>query len=91
MQPAGKNLADGRNAHILLAPPEWWVAKISQHFSCTTSFPIKHQSGHIQKIAISASTEPASLPAMHRFLNKLNIYTMIMTGGTLDKPQYNED
>lgn len=76
LQPAAKNLADGRNAHILLAPPDWWVAKISQHLSCITSFPIKHEIGHIQKLAISATTTPKSLPAMHRFLNKLNIYTM---------------
>ena len=32
LQPAIKKLADGRNAHILLAPPEWWVTRVSQLF-----------------------------------------------------------
>lgn len=83
IQPASKSLADGRNAHILLAPPDWWTTKISQHFSCITLFPIKHQTGLTQKIAISATNDPEKLPAMHRFLNKLNIYTMEVTGGIL--------
>lgn len=30
--PASKKLLDGRNAHILLAPPEWWVQQIKYYF-----------------------------------------------------------
>ena len=33
LQPAVKKLPDGRNAHILLAPPDWWSLKISQYFN----------------------------------------------------------
>lgn len=29
---AGKNLPNGRNAHITLKPAKWWVAKISRYF-----------------------------------------------------------
>ena len=38
LQPAVKKLADGRNAHILLAPYEWWVARFAQLFKCQASF-----------------------------------------------------
>lgn len=30
--PAVKKLSDGRNAHILLAPPGWWVEKLTERF-----------------------------------------------------------
>jgi len=28
MVPAGKKLSDGRNAHVLQRPPEWWIPKL---------------------------------------------------------------
>lgn len=31
--PSGKTLADGRNAHLVQRPKDWWVAKISPHFA----------------------------------------------------------
>lgn len=31
--PAGKVLADGRNAHILLQPREWWTEQLGQRFN----------------------------------------------------------
>ena len=30
--PAQKSLPDGRNAHLLIAPPGWWLDKLSQTF-----------------------------------------------------------
>jgi hypothetical protein len=30
--PASKTLADGRNAHILLKPSDWWVGKLQEYF-----------------------------------------------------------
>ncbi len=36
--PAKKSLVDGRNAHILLAPPEYWASKINQTFDYSTCF-----------------------------------------------------
>ena len=30
--PAKKTLPDGRNAHLLVQPPDWWRYKLSQHF-----------------------------------------------------------
>ena len=30
--PAAKKLPDGRNAHLIIKPPEWWVKKLSGYF-----------------------------------------------------------
>ena len=30
--PAGKVLPDGRNAHLIQQPPEWWLPKIQERF-----------------------------------------------------------
>ena len=32
MGPAGKVLADGRNAHLIQKPTSWWLPKLCQHF-----------------------------------------------------------
>ena len=31
-RPAGKELPDGRNAHLIVQPWEWWLAKLREHF-----------------------------------------------------------
>ena len=44
--PAQKTLADSRNAHIMLAPPDWWCQQISSQFSYTRFFQAgKFESG----------------------------------------------
>ncbi len=83
LQPAVKRLADGRNAHVLLAPSEWWISRFSQIFSCLTSFPIKHKCGANQKVVIACTQNPELLPVMYNFLNKINVYNLTMRGGTL--------
>ena len=40
--PAVKQLSDGRNTHILLAPPDWWIGQISSHFTMNLSFQVGH-------------------------------------------------
>ena len=32
-EPAGKVLPDGRNAHLIQKPPEWWLPKIMERFT----------------------------------------------------------
>lgn len=76
LKPAVKRLADGRNAHVLLAPPEWWISKFSHVFLSLTSFVLPHQNGSQQKLVIVASKSPKVLPYMYSFLNKLNLYDM---------------
>lgn len=34
--PAGKKLPDGRNAHLIQEPIEWWLPKITQRFDIQT-------------------------------------------------------
>ncbi len=83
LQPAVKRLADGRNAHVLLAPTEWWIARFSQVFSSLTAFPIKHESGVDQKVVLLCTQNTSLLPHMYAFLNKLNIYNIKMTAGNI--------
>lgn len=83
LQPAVKTLADGRNAHILLAPPEWWITRISQLFPCIAAFPILHKCGVDQKIVIAASNRREVLPLMYGFLVKMKLFNIVMTGGPI--------
>lgn len=38
--PAQKSLSDGRNAHIMLAPPDWWSQQLSSIFPININFKI---------------------------------------------------
>jgi len=83
LQPAMKTLADGRNAHILLAPPEWWVSRIAQLFNCQASFPVMHARGLPQKLVIAATEDRQLLPLMYGFLIKMKLFNFVMLGGPL--------
>ena len=83
LQPAVKTLADGRNAHILLAPPEWWTTRLAQLFPCLATFPVLHKAGPAQKLVVAAAHSPQVLPLMYGFLNKLKIYDLRCVGGVL--------
>ena len=84
LQPAVKKLADGRNAHILLAPPEWWIGRVAQLFDCQASFPVMHAAGEPQKLVIAACKNPRILPFMYGFITKLKLFDFKMNGGILD-------
>jgi len=84
LQPAIKTLADGRNAHILLAPPEWWVGRVAQLFPCQASFPVIHRAGIPQKLVIAACHSPKILPLVYGFLIKLKLFDMSAVGGILE-------
>ena len=83
LQPAVKTLNDGRNAHILLAPSDWWIGKLSQRFSCVAAFPVMHMRGLAQKLVIGVSNKRTQLTLMYSFLIKLNIFDYTMNGGPL--------
>jgi len=85
LQPAVKTLADGRNAHILLAPPEWWISRIAQLFPCIASFPVMHSRGIAQKLVIAATERRQLLPFMYGFLIKMRLFEFSMSGGPLGK------
>ena len=83
LQQAVKTLADGRNAHVLIAPAEWWISKVSGLFPCLTCFPIMHKSGVAQKVVIMACTDSKYIPAMNLFLVKMKICNLVVNGGVL--------
>ena len=83
LQPAVKRLDDGRNAHVLLAPADWWLGKIGSYFNTIVSFPIFHESGIMQKLVIIASNNPKYLTNIMIFTSKMEIVGMEMGGGLL--------
>lgn len=83
LQPAVKTLADGRNAHILLAPSDWWINKLGQQFPCISAFPIYHEAGLPQKVVIACAHQPAMLPIMYSFLAKMKLFEFKMGQGVL--------
>lgn len=83
LQPAVKRLSSGRNAHILLAPPDWWLAQISSVFPVQGSFPVFHASGAIQKLAVVAGISPEFGLLVWPFLMKLQKSPMVISGGYL--------
>jgi len=87
IQPAVKTLDDGRNAHILLAPPDWWVQKFSARFSSVASFPIYHKSGFKQKIVIAGTNKINITSIMYGFLQKMRVMNFVMSGGVLSMNQ----
>ena len=83
LQPAVKHISDGRNAHILLAPVDWWNSLFSRHFSCNLSFVIPHSSGHPQKLVILSTNKLKKLPFLSMLVHKLKLSELVMYGGTL--------
>jgi len=86
LQPAVKRLASGRNAHIMLAPPDWWLAQVAVHFPLMGSYPIFHGSGTLQKLAVVAAAEPTTGPLVWSLLTKLQASPMVIQGGYLGEP-----
>ena len=85
LQPAVKTMQDGRNAHILLAPSEWWIARISQLFPCINAFPAYHACGIPQKLVVTAAKSNENLSIMYSFIIKEDLFGQVMTGGVLHK------
>ena len=78
LQPAVQQLSNGRNAHTLLAPIDWWSSKITQYFPATIGFPIMHKGGYVQKYIVTATNKPKHIPEMMIFTNSLNIFERAM-------------
>ena len=38
--PALHHLPDGRNAHLIIQPADWWIAKLGQYFKITIAQPV---------------------------------------------------
>lgn len=81
LQPAVKTLKNGRNAHIMLAPFEWWSSKISEHFPTNVSFPVMHKKGFQQKAVFICAKEGVDLEYILLIASKLKADKIKMTGG----------
>ena len=78
LQPAIKRLQDNRNAHISIAPADWWIAEISRVFKCVAAFPIPNKVGAKQKLVVTATNNSNMAPITYSFLIKLRIFDMVM-------------
>ena len=76
-------MEDGRNAHILLAPQDWWINKFAERFECHITFPLYHNCGLAQKLVIVASDKPSMMQMMFGFLIKIDIFDLKQAGGIL--------
>lgn len=83
LQPAVKRLSSGRNAHIMLAPSDWWISQVASIFPIQGSYPIFHANGEIQKVAIVASKNTKHSSLVWSLLMKLQKYPIAIQGGYL--------
>ena len=83
LQPAVKRLSSGRNAHIMLAPPDWWLSQIGSVFPVLGSYPVMHATGSVQKIAIIAAKDRRFSRLVWSLLMKIESMPIVVTGGYL--------
>ena len=70
LMPAKKQLSDGRNAHILLAPPAWWTGKLIERFefACYGVFRGKNNA---KKLVFTGSKEKKYYPLCAQIHSKV--------------------
>ena len=69
--PASKKIDDGRNAHFLLAPADWWTQRIKEHFKIMTCIEVGElESGEAYPIHLfgCASHSMNNFKAMNEFI-----------------------
>ena len=74
--PASKKLADNRNAHLLVAPSDWWAQKLKEHFRTIYITEV----GHLPNgdpcpshLFGCATNKPQNAVLMSSFLNNINL------------------
>ena len=76
--PAIKTLSDKRNAHIMLAPPDWWCQQISSEFSCTRFLQVGNfESGEVFPCHLFgwATNSPGSQQMANVFFDSIEIFS----------------
>lgn len=43
LRPSSKTLPDGRNAHLLIKPPDWWTVRIANYFDTIAFSLVGHE------------------------------------------------
>ena len=76
LYPASKRLLDGRNAHILLAPPDWWAQQIKFHFpimNCIEVGITEDGNPHPMHLFGCATNSMTHFDSMNEFLKGVKI------------------
>ena len=74
--PAKKKLPDRRNAHVLLAPSDWWAQQIKSHFKIVTLIEVGEMQDHSNypvHLFGCATNTVKSFDAMTEFLRNVRI------------------
>ncbi len=79
LQPAKKILDDGRNAHVLIAPPEWWSLRVNQLFPCIISIPIYNTKKIIQKQVVFACKDSDYVADMYTFAFTTKVHRFLFS------------
>jgi len=74
-------LSKHENSHVNLAPPDWWLMKVREHFPVLFSFPTYHLSGKVQKTLIACSQSNALIPELAQLIIPLRL--ALINGGSL--------
>ena len=88
LQPAVQYLQNGRNAHTLLAPYDWWAGKLSNYFPYNVSFPIYNRGGFIQKYIFTGTCFPSKMLPALTFTTNLKIFESAMANKIKKKAIY---
>lgn len=74
--PANKQLPDGRNAHVLLAPSDWWTQQIKIHFKTIVAIEtgrMQDGSSYPMRLIGSATNSVKNMNSMNEFLKNIRI------------------
>ena len=76
LMPASKKLADKRNAHLLIAPSDWWAQKLKEHFRTiyiTETGHLPNGDPHPNHLFGCATNNPQNAILMSSFLNDIDL------------------
>ena len=74
--PASKKTADGRNAHFLIAPTEWWINQIKNEFKIITFIEVGEMPDGVDypiHLFGCATNSMKNFPCMNRFLENIAV------------------
>ena len=74
--PASKKTHDGRNAHFLIAPSDWWIQQIKYHFKIVTAIEVGQmpdKTPYPIHLFGCATNSMKNFPAMNEFLLNVRI------------------
>ena len=83
--PASKKISDGRNAHFLIAPSDWWVQQIKSHFKAVTAIEVGQMPDDTPypiRLFGCATNSTNNFYAMNKFLNHIPLANKEWIWGT---------